>query len=109
VLADPKSGSVGPLSLYRRGWTNQWTSESDSDLVEDFIKVEGFLYWVISEDNRQLEDDCADPRSYSSHASCRTYGGGGGSGSTLQQDGYHYFQTDGYVDDNFGTQDTWTI
>jgi hypothetical protein len=108
VFADPKIESVGVLTLYRSGWTNKWTSESDSDLTEDFIKVEGYLYWWVG-GGWSLEDDCEDPNTNSSHAACRTYGGGGGSPSTLKQDGYHYFHTDGYQDDSFQTQDTWTV
>jgi len=96
-------------TVYRSGWTHTYSSESDSDLVEDSIKVEAWLYWVHGEDNRSIEDDCEDPRTYSSHAGCRTFGSGGGSGSTMQQDGYHYFHKSGYVDENFQTQDTWTI
>ncbi len=101
------SNSMVPMALYRRGWTDRWTSESDSDLIEDRIKVEGYLYlWVSGGGYWALEDNCEDDNNFSSHAACRTYGGG--SGSSLKQDGYHYFHTSGYVDDHFQTQDRWT-
>jgi len=98
-------GTLAPmLELYRSGWTNRVASESDSDLVEDKIKVEGFLYWVISGEDF-YETWCEDPRTWSTHASCRTSTSGSGS---WHQNGRHYFQTAGYVDDNFQTDDYWT-
>ena len=103
---DGKQGGILPLGtgLYRRGWTNKWTSESDSDLLEDRIKVEGYLYWA---NNGLLLDNCADDNSWASHAACRTYGGT--SGSHLRQDGYHYFHTAGFYDDSFQSSDNWTV
>jgi hypothetical protein len=92
-------------SLYRSGWTNRNTSESDSDLTENRIKVEAWLYyWFSSQWNH--EDDCVDQNYWSSHAACST------TGSVVwddwRQDGYHYFHKTGYVDDNFQTRDEWT-
>ena len=89
--------SKPPRSLYRSGWTHQFTSESDSDLVEDTIKVEAFLYW-----GTQLDDQCDDENHWSSHAACRTYGQ-----SADHQYGYHYFHKTGYPDQDFWTSDYW--
>ncbi len=96
---------ITPLTLYRSGWTHRWTSESDSDLVEELIKVEGYLYWWAG-GQWNFEDDCEDSNTYSSHAACRTYSPG--VSGTLRQDGYHYFHTQGYQDDWFQTQDIWS-
>jgi hypothetical protein len=92
-------------ALYRRGWTHYYTSESDSDLTEDMIKVEAYLYWVLSYD--LLEDQCEDTNNWSSHAACRTYGATG-SGSRMKQVGHHYFQTSGYVDSQLESSHEWT-
>jgi hypothetical protein len=100
------SAELKPLTLYRSGWTHKWTSESDSDLVEDSIKVEGYLYWKNnSEDDWIFEPPpCEDPNTQSYHAACRTFGGG----SINKQNGYHYFRKSGYPDQSFQTQDGWT-
>ena len=99
------SAELKPLSLYRSGWTHRWTSESDSDLVEDLIKVEGYLYFKSKwEDDWLFEPPaCEDPNEYSYHAACRTFGGG----PINKQDGYHYFRKSGYQDDSFSTRDVW--
>jgi hypothetical protein len=94
-------------SVYRSGWTNTHTSESDSDLSEDTIKVTGYYYWKYNQgDSWILGDDspCEDLRYNQSHAACRTYGS---TGNYHKQDGYHYFHTSGYTDDSFQTTDTW--
>ncbi len=103
----PKGMTPQIVDVYRSGWTNQWTSESDSDMIEDEIKVEGYLYWWVG--YWSFEDYCVRDNQWSSHAACRTYGSGGGSGSTLHQDGYHYFRKSGYQDQSFQTGHTWTV
>ena len=50
-------------------------ASSDSDLVEDEIKVEGYLYWWVN-DGWSYDDQCDDSNLTSSRAVCRTYGGG---------------------------------
>ncbi len=89
------------LLVYRSGWTDRWTSESDSDLWEDSIRVSAYLYWYVSS-SWQFEDSCTDSTS-GHHAACRTYGGG----DENRQNGYHYFQKSGYVDQSFQTVDYW--
>lgn len=98
-------GGLQPLIiLYRSGWTHCFSSESDSDLVEDQIKAQGWLYYKL-EDTWYYDDDCEDLRTWSSHAGCRTYGG---VWDHFKQDGYHYFHTAGYSDDSFQTRDEWS-
>lgn len=101
ILAIGPSSDSKLTSLYRRGWTNKWTSESDSDLWEDSIRVSAYLY-LNGPAGWQFEDSCNDPTS-GHHAACRTYGGG----DENKQNGYHYFQTGGYVDQSFRTTDHW--
>ena len=96
-----KNGA-GSRTIYRSGWTHHYTSESDSDLVEDQIKVDGYLYWWVG--YWSLDDHCQDNNSWSSHAACRTYGGG----SQNKQNGYHYFHKSGYTDTSFMTTDFWS-
>ncbi len=111
VLAVPQSADLTTaesepsllLDVYRSGWTDRFTSESDSDLIEDHIKVDGFLYWWVG-GSWSFEDDCSDPRDFATHAACRTYG----SGSPHAQNGYHYFSKSGYGDQSFQTRDEWT-
>jgi hypothetical protein len=89
------------LSVYRSGWTNKWTSESDSDLWEDSIRVSAYLY-LNGPAGWQFEDSCTDSTS-GHHAACRTYGGG----DENKQNGYHYFHKSGYEDQSFQTTDHW--
>ena len=105
---DPGSACKVPVTLkngaasrtiYRSGWTHQYTSESDSDLVEDRIKVDGYLYWWAG--YWSLDDHCQDDNYWASHAACRTYGGG----ASNKQNGYHYFTKSGYGSDFFTTTD----
>ncbi len=96
-----KNGAA-TLTVYRSGWTHHYTSESDSDLVEDRIKVDGYLYWWVG--YWSLDDHCQDDNSWSSHAACRTYGGS----SQNKQNGYHYFQKSGYQNTSFMTTDSWS-
>jgi hypothetical protein len=103
VTSLERAGDEMLESIYRSGWTHYYTSESDSDLVEDQIKVTAFLYWWVN-NHWSLDDSCEDPRTWASHAACRTYGGG----SLNRQDGYHYFHKAGYQDDNFSTQYMWS-
>jgi len=103
-FGDVDGGFADGVLVYRSGWTHRWTSESDSDLVEDQINVDAFLYW-----GSLLEDTCTDHRTTTSHAACRTYGSGGGPGSTMSQHGYHFFHKSGYQDNSFETGDSWTI
>ncbi len=99
-------GTFAPmLTLYRSGRTDRTTSESDSDIAEDYINVEGYLYWYDSSMVRHYWDDCDKPEQYSTHTVCTNTSGGGG---TWEQDGDHYFRTAGYVDDHFETRDRWT-
>lgn len=98
-----RQGDAAPTTLYRSGWTNTYTSESDSDLTENQIKVEGYLYWYVG-GQWYFDDSCVDDNTWASHAACRTYGGG----SENRQDGYHYFHTTGYGDSEFETQDYWS-
>lgn len=109
VAIDPSSGELGVLSsLYRRGSTYRWTSQSDSDLTEDVINVTGYLYWKVG-GSWQHEYTCDDPRTKSQRAVCRTYGGGG-SGSIMKSEGFHYFRTTGYVIDSFWSAHiNWTL
>lgn len=100
VLVDMSSDSK-LMSGYRSGWTNKWTSESDSDFWEDSIRVTAYLYWKVGGD-WQFEDSCSDPTS-GHHAACRTYGGG----DENKQDGYHYFRKSGLGDQSFRTRDLW--
>ncbi len=104
VAINPSSGEFGVVSLYRRGSTYQWTSQSDSDLTENDIRVTGYLYWKVG-GAWQHEDTCYDPKTQSQRAVCRTYGPGG-SGQTMKSEGFHYFHTTGYVDDAFWTSHT---
>lgn len=92
------------LLAYRSGCTHRVTSESDSDLVEDLIKVEGYLYYWLS-GQWQYDDQCGDQHSTSSHAACRTYNVGF---DHWKQDGYHYFHKAGFQDTWFSTRDEWT-
>ncbi len=101
--AGPNIDSVGLLTLYRSGWTHQWASESDSDLVEDWMKVEGWLYQIIG-GNEYYEMKCEDAGTHTSHRACRNTGTPG----QWHQNGRHYFHTAGYVDDYFQTDDYWT-
>lgn len=108
VAIDLSSGELGVLSsLYRRGSTYRWTSQSDSDLTEDDIRVTGYLYWKVG-GSWLFEDSCYDPKTQSQRAVCRTYGPGG-SGQTMKSEGFHYFHTTGYVDASFWTSHiNWT-
>lgn len=105
----PETG-ITVLDFYRSGWTHTHTSESDSDLTEDYIKVSGYFYWKYNPgDNWILGDPennvpCKDEDDFASHVACRTYGD---SGNYFKQDGYHYFRTAGYQDENFKTTDLW--
>jgi len=101
-FADPNVESIGPLAVYRSGWTYQWASESDSDLLEDRIKVEGYLYWEVG-GSWHYDDQCTDDNYWSHHAACRTYGQG-----HLRQRGYHYFRKSGYYDQSFWSLYEWT-
>jgi hypothetical protein len=109
VRIQPISGAAATYSattFYRSGWTHQFSSESDSDLTEDSIRVEGYLYHIV---NGTLYFDppaCIDSKQGSMHAACRTYGGSGS--YERLQNGHHYFYTAGYGSDNFSTQDHWT-
>lgn len=91
------------LSLYRRGWTHEWTSESHSDLWEDSIRVRAYLY-LKTGTGWQLDGNCDDP-TYGHHAACST---GPVLHGEFRQDGYHYFQKSGYVPQSFQTRDEWT-
>lgn len=90
--------------VYRSGWTSLVTSESDSDLVEDMIKVQGWLYWIVG-GSECFDDSCVDTQYISTHAACRTSTSGSGD---WHQNGRHYFHTDGFGDDDFQTDDYWT-
>ncbi|MEA3309742.1 MAG: hypothetical protein U9Q70_09565 [Chloroflexota bacterium] len=68
-FADSSVGSIGALAVYRSGWTYKWTSESDSDLLEDRIKVEGYLYWEVG-GSWYYDDQCTDDNNWSHHAAC---------------------------------------
>lgn len=105
VASITKTGLSSNIFVYRSGWTHTATSESDSDLAEDQINVDGFKYirWVAG-GSWQLDDSCDDHRTNTSHAACRTFGSGG---VAEKQDGYHYFHKSGYGDTNFSTSDTW--
>ena len=102
IMIAPSADDLGVFSsLSRRGSTYRWTSQSESDLVEDEIKVEGYLYWWVN-DGWSYDDQCDDSNLTSSRAVCRTYGGG----NTNKSEGFHYFHTSGYVDDSFWSSHT---
>lgn len=105
AVPSAKMGLSASGGVYRSGWTNQSTSESDSDLAEDIINVDAYKYiqWIAG-GSWQLDDTCDDHNTNTSHAACFTLGGGG---VAEKQDGYHYFQTSGYQNDNFSSSDTW--
>lgn len=105
VVSIAKTGLASNIFLYRSGWTHTATSESDSDLAEENINVNAFKYirWIEG-GSWQLDDSCADHRTNTSHAACRTYGSGG---VAEKQNGYHFFHKSGFNDTNFSTSDTW--
>jgi hypothetical protein len=90
---------------YRSGSTHHNTSDSGSDLAEDQIKVEGFLYYLLS-GTYYYDDQCSDNHYDSSHASCSTIPIGF---SQWRQNGYHYFWNSVYGNDNFSTNDYWSV
>jgi hypothetical protein len=91
-------------TFYRSGSTHHNTSRSDSDLTEDRIKVEGFLYYLLS-GTYYYDTQCLDDKTTSMTAVCATVGG---VFHQLRQDGNHYFWNSVYGNDSFRTQDTWT-
>ncbi|MCZ2154248.1 MAG: hypothetical protein LC114_10195 [Bryobacterales bacterium] len=103
IALENQAGTEMLGSIYRSGWTSYYTSESDSDLTEDHIKVQAYLYWWLN-DHWSLLDSCVEDNYWASHAACRTYGGA----SQQRQKGYHYFQKAGYQDESFSTQHTWS-
>ena len=101
------SADLSPaLSYGRSGSTNRYTSRTDSGLIENQTKVEGYLlYWAYWIELWQLDDTCEQQHLDSSHALCST--SGGPSGLQLGQQGYHYWINSIYGNDSLGTWDTW--
>lgn len=91
------------MSSDRRGETFQNASESDSDLIEDQIKVDGFLY-IQSGGNWYYDTQCGDAKQWATHAACRnSYSWNG----WKRQDGDHYFSKAGWQDTHLGTRYEW--
>lgn len=103
------SGGMGiVLSYGRTGDTVMFTTRSDSDIIEDEIKADAYLYaWYPSLQLWQLVGPpCSDPQTNSSHAACRTYWYGG-TGINLAQEGYHYWINSTYGNESLETYDNW--
>lgn len=102
------SGGMGiALSYGRSGSTVMFTTTSDSGIIEDEIKADGYLSaWYPMPEVWQLEDSCSDPKPLAKHAACRTYWYGG-SGTNLAQDGYHYWINSTYGNESLEMYDNW--
>ena len=105
--ANSKGDSLSILLSYGRvGSTSRYTGRTISGLIENEIKVEGYLWmWWPDIQLWQIEDTCEQPHTNSSSATCRTYGGS--SGYQLGQQGYHYWINSTYGNDSLQTWDTW--
>ena len=104
---DSKVDSIGILLSYgRTGSTSHYNSTTNSGLIENEIKVEGYLWMRWPNVQRwYIEDTCEQSHTNSSSAACRTYGGT--SGYQLGQQGYHYWINSTYGNDSLETWDTW--
>lgn len=104
--------STGDVTINstRRGNTDAYGSNtiggrhsSDSDLLEDQIRVDG----ALQKDGGPVVDDCIGSRTVSHATSCTnevsTVNFGPG---TYVGKSYHYFHKSGYVDTNLYTQDS---
>jgi hypothetical protein len=92
----------GYTQVYRSGWTYMSTSESDSDFIENLIRVTGYAYYR-SGGNQSLMAMCTDPQYNATHAACNTFPGN----TANYQKGYHFFRKSGYADQSFWTEYSW--